>query len=311
MSGQGRPRFQSAFMTGRWMVLGAAVLWGTSATLARFMFRDHHVPALTVVELRLVIATSLLLPWMLWRNRSALRMNRRDLGYLLVLGVFGVAAVQGTYYYSISRLGVGLSILLQYLAPALIVIFEMLRGRRPGARTLSAVIAAILGTALLVGGVDPVALRATAFDWAIGFTSAIAFSFYIVFSKRGLGRHDPAAVLLYTFAIAALLWAIVTPPWKIATAQYSMGVWWMFLAIGIGSTLLPFALFYGGLRRLRAEEAGVIATIEPVVAVLTAAIFLGEMLRPLQLAGAGLVLAATILSTIRVPERTALTAERV
>jgi drug/metabolite transporter (DMT)-like permease len=154
---------------------------GISATLARFMFRDHHVPALTVVELRLAIATSLLLPWMLWRNRAALRMSRKDLGYLLILGVFGVAAVQGTYYYSISRLGVGLSILLQYLAPALIVIFEMLHGRRPGPRTLTAVIAAILGTALLVGGVDPVALRATAFDWAIGFARC---AFFYTFSKR-------------------------------------------------------------------------------------------------------------------------------
>jgi drug/metabolite transporter (DMT)-like permease len=84
----------------------------------------------------------------------------------------------------------------------------------------------------------------------------------------------------------------------------------MFLAIGIGSTLLPFALFYAGLRRMRAEEAGIIATVEPVVAVLSAAVFLGETLRPVQLAGAALVLAATLLSTLRAPE-TALTAERV
>ena len=293
------------------MVLGAAVLWGTSATLARFMFRDHKIPALTVVELRLVIACSLLLPWMLWRNRAALRVERSELGYLLILGIFGVAAVQGTYYYSISRLGVGVSILLQYLAPALIVVYEMLRGRRPSPRTLAAVAAAFAGTALLVGGVDPSALGASAFDWAIGFASAFAFTFYILFSKRGLARHDPSAVLLYTFAIAGVLWAFVTPPWKIAAAGYGTSVWLMFLAIGVGSTLLPFALFYGGLRRLRAEEAGVIATIEPVVAVLTAAIFLGEILRPMQLAGAALVLIATLLSTIRAPEPAVLAAERV
>lgn len=293
------------------MVLGAAVLWGTSATLARFMFRDHKIPALTVVELRLVIACSLLLPWMLWRNRAALRVERSELGYLLVLGIFGVAAVQGTYYYSISRLGVGVSILLQYLAPALIVVYEMLRGRRPSPRTLAAVAAAFAGTALLVGGVDPTALQASAFDWAIGFAAAVAFTFYILFSKRGLARHDPSAVLLYTFAIAGVLWAFVTPPWKIAAAGYGTNVWLMFLAIGVGSTLLPFALFYGGLRRLRAEEAGVIATVEPVVAVLSAAIFLGEILGPMQLAGAALVLIATLLSTIRAPEPAVLAAERV
>lgn len=293
------------------MVLAAATLWGASATLARFVFRDHHVPALTVVELRLAIACSLLLPWMLLRNRGALRVARADFGYFLILGLFGVAAVQGTYYYSISRLGVGLSILLQYLAPALIVLYEMARGRRPSPMTLLAVGAAVLGTALLVGGVDRSALHASAGDWAAGFASAFAFAFYILFSKRGLNRHDPTAVLLYTFAIAGLFWGIVTPPWKIAAANYSPSVWAMFLAIGVGSTLLPFTLFYGGLRRLRAEEAGVLATLEPVVAVLTAALFLGEGLGPLQLCGASLVLVATLLATFQTPESTAHTVERV
>jgi drug/metabolite transporter (DMT)-like permease len=292
------------------MILAAASLWGTTATLARFVFRDLHVPALTVVELRLAIACALLLPWMLWRRRSALRMERGDLGYLLVLGIFGVAAVQGTYYVSIARLGVGVSILLQYLAPALIVLYEMVRGRRPSARTLLAVLAAVAGTALLVGGVDRTALHARPLDWVIGFASALTFSFYILYSKRGLSRHDPLAVLLYTFAIACLFWSVVTPPWKIVAAHYDARAWLMFLAIGVGSTLLPFSFFYAGLERLRAEEAGVLATLEPVIAVFSAAAFLGEVLGPMQLGGAALVLAATMLSALQAQEPAALTVER-
>jgi drug/metabolite transporter (DMT)-like permease len=280
------------------MVLGAATLWGTSATLARFVFRDHHVPALTVVELRLVIACLILLPWLVWRSPGALRVSRSDWPYLLVLGLVGVAAVQGTYYYSISRLGVGLSILIQYLAPALIVLYELARGRSPGSRTLLAVAAALAGTALLVGGVDSTALQARPLDWVVGFATAFTFAFYIIYSKRGLGRYGPATVLLYTFAIAALFWGIVTPPWRIAAAKYSASLWAMFAAIGVCSTLLPFALFYGGLRRLRAEETGILATFEPVVAVASAALFLGEGLRPIQLVGALLVVTATLLASL-------------
>src|SRR5258706_12361924 len=136
------------------MILAAATLWGTTATVARLAFRDHHVPPLTVVELRLFIASALLLPWMALRDRAAFRVERKDWGYFLILGIFGVAAVQGTYYYSISRLGVGLSILLQYLAPALIVLWETVRGRpaRPGPPI--AIIPAVAGTGLLVGGFD-------------------------------------------------------------------------------------------------------------------------------------------------------------
>jgi drug/metabolite transporter (DMT)-like permease len=293
------------------MVFAAATLWGTSATLARYVFRDHHVPALTVVELRLLIACLLLLPWLLWRQPQALRVVPTDWRYFMTLGLFGVAAVQGTYYYSISRLGVGLSILIQYLAPALIVLYEMVRGRAPSSRTWLAVIAAVLGTGLLVGGVDRSALHARPLDWACGFGSAFAFAFYIVFSKRGLGRYHPATVLFYTFAIAGIFWSIVTPPWKILAAHYDAELWLLFLAIGICSTLLPFALFYGGLRRLRAEETGILATLEPVIAVVSAALFLGEGLGWIQMSGAFLVLCATLLASLQAPQETALSAERV
>ena len=47
---------------GRALVFAATVVWGTSATLARFVFRDRHVPPLSVVEQRLLIAVSLLGP---------------------------------------------------------------------------------------------------------------------------------------------------------------------------------------------------------------------------------------------------------
>src|SRR5262249_59129508 len=102
---------------GRGLVFLAALCWGTTATLARSVFRDLGVPAQTVVELRLAIAASLLFAWLLTRARGRLRIEPRDRAYILALGLFGVAAVHGGYYYAISRLGVGLAILLQYVAP--------------------------------------------------------------------------------------------------------------------------------------------------------------------------------------------------
>lgn len=292
------------------MILAAATLWGATATVARLAFRDYHVPPLTVVELRLFIASALMLPWMLLRDRAAFRVERRDWGYFLVLGLFGVAAVQGTYYYSISRLGVGLSILLQYLAPALIVLWEMARGRPARPTTIIAILAAVGGTGLLVGGFDARAIGATPLDWVVGFGSAVTFSFYIVYSKRGLARYSPLTVLFYTFLIAGTFWAAITPPWKIIAVGYDRAVWALFLVIGVGSTLLPFTLFYAGLRRLRAEEAGILATLEPVVAVLIAATFLGESLRSIQWLGAALVLAATLLVSTQAPRETAVATER-
>ena len=297
-------------MRGRLLVFAATVLWGTTAALARFVFHRRQVPVLSVVELRLAIATIVLAAYLALRRPERLKIHARDAGYFLILGLFGVATVQGSYYRSIAVLGVGLAILIQYLAPVLIVLFDLLRGRRIGGAMWLAVIAATAGTALVIGDVDPVARHARPLDWAIGFSSALSFAFYIVFSKRGLKRYAPETVLVYTFAIAGTLWAIVTPPWKIIGAHYGLDLWAMFLALGLFSTLVPFSLFYSGLRHLPAAEAGIVATLEPVVAVLAAAVFLGEWLRPLQWLGAALVLGAAAMSSIRAPEVVAAHTER-
>ena len=261
------------------------------------MFRDLHVPALVVVELRLLIAASVLALWLAWRRPAALRVPRSEWGYLLALGVFGVATVQASYYATIANLGVGLAILLQYLAPSLIVAWETLRGTPLQPRTAAAVVAALAGAALLVGGVDPAAFRARPLHWVIGFGAAFTFAFYVLFSKRGLRRLGPETMLLYTFLVAAVVWGFVHPPWKILAAGYGARHWALFLTLGICSTLLPFTCFYAGLKRLPPAEAGIVATFEPVIAVLTASLFLGEGLHAQQWAGAALVLVAAVLAS--------------
>lgn len=295
VDGGGQPEVRPG-AGGRWLVIAAACFWGTSATLARFVFRDHHVPVLTVVELRLGLSALLLGAWLVWKRPEALRIERRDWAYFVALAVFGLAAVQGSYYYSISVIGVGLGILIQYLAPSLLVAVGMVRGTRVSKGTLAAVATALAGTALLVGGIDPAAYRATPLQWAISFSTAPAFAIFIGYSKRGLRRYAPETVLFYTLCFATLAWAIVTPPWRIAGAGYSAELWGLFIALALTSTLIPFMCFNAGLKRMSAIEVGVLSTVEPVVAVATAALFLGETLLPLQNLGAVLVLCASILA---------------
>lgn len=297
-------------LRGRLLIALATVFWGGSATLARYVFRDHAVPPPHAVEMRLVVAVLVLGAWLGLRRPGALRIARTDAGYFLVLGLFGMAAVQGTYYHAIATLGVGLAILIQYIAPSLIVLYDLARRRPIQRSTLFGVAIALAGTAMLVGDVDPVALDARPLDWAIGFGSALAFAFYIVFSKRGLARYAPETVLFYTLLIAAAFWTIAVPPARILSAGHGTFIWGAFVALGLLNTLVPFALFYAGLRHLSSTQAGVVATLEPVVAVLAAAAFLGEGLRPLQWLGAAGVLAASILATRRRPEVLEAQAER-
>ena len=287
---------------GRWLVFLATVFWGTTATLARSVFRDAGVDPLMVVELRLVIAASALFVWIVIRDRRLLRIDLKDLPYLMVLGIAGVAAVQGTYYYAIAKLGVGPAILLQYLAPSLIVVWDLARGVRPRAGMVGAVALALAGTALLVSGMLTGVGGASLFDRAVGFSSAVIFAFYVLYSKRGLARYAPETLLFYTFVIAAVGWAVVIPPQRIIAMHFDASLWFRFVLLGLFSTLVPFRCFYSGLKRLPAAEAAVIATAEPVVAIVAAAVFLGESLVSVQYLGASLVIVAAVLATREHPE---------
>ena len=300
MSSVARPETQRT--RGRWLVFLATVFWGTTATLARSVFRDAGVDPLMVVELRLVIAASALLVWMVIRDRRLLRIDLKDLPYLMVLGLAGVAAVQGTYYYAIAKLGVGPAILLQYLAPSLIVVWDLSRGVRPRAGMVGAVALALAGTALLVTGMSTGVGGASLFDRAVGFSSAVIFAFYVLYSKRGLARYAPETLLFYTFVIAAVGWAVVIPPQRIIAMHFDASLWFRFVLLGLFSTLVPFRCFYSGLKRLPAAEAAVIATAEPLVAIVAAAVFLGESLVSVQYLGASLVIVAAVLATREHPE---------
>jgi DME family drug/metabolite transporter len=125
----------------------------------------------------------------------------------------------------------------------------------------------------------------------------VFFAFYILYAKRLLKRLPPWTVLFYGFLVAALFWMVFVPPTAIAAAHYSGETWGLFLLIALSSALVPFALFYSGLARLDASRAGVVALLEPIVAIGSSAWWLGEGLTASQGAGAALILLGVGLST--------------
>ena len=69
----------------------------------------------------------------------------------------------------------------------------------------------------------------------------------------------------------------------------------MFLYVVVFSTIIPFLLFFVGLRYLSATNVSVTSSLEPVIAAVTAYLFLGETMGFLQMIGGLLVLAAVFM----------------
>ena len=109
-------------------------------------------------------------------------------------------------------------------------------------------------------------------------------------------------VVAYGFAISALIWVIVLPP---RIVDVDTGVWLQLGWVGVMGTAVPFVLMVTALGRADSGTVGVVATLEPVVAAISAWIFLSQSLTAIQVIGGLMVVIAigTIQMTIapRVP----------
>lgn len=280
-------------MKGFLFLLGATTLWGVSGTLAKLLF-NQQVNPFHLTTIRLTLSFFILLGYLSITRPGLLRVNKAELGYLACLGIGGVALVQYSYFYTISQTNVATAVFLQYLAPGIVAAYAyFFQGERLGYVKLLALLGAALGCYLIVVGSPGKGLAVNTPGLISGLLSALALAFYTVYGKKGLGTMDVWTILLYCFGFGALMANIFQPPWK-AMVGHTSTEWLFFLYIAVFATVIPFGLYFSGLKCLTPVITGLTSTMEPVIATVVAFFVLGEFLYPLQFIGCGLILAAVM-----------------
>lgn len=276
------------------LVVVTAIFWGFSGSLAKYLMQGAVTP-LTLTLGRSVITAAVLLAYLLLRDPAALRLTRRSALWTAGFGL-SLAATQVCYFSAIERLNVAAAILLEYMAPAIVVAFGWLfLSRRVTGVTLASLISVLVGSALIVEAYDLDALTLSAAGVAFGITAAFAFSTYILvgehLQKVGMGV---AAQLFYGFTITSIVLTLLAPPWRAAPEVFEVPTLALIGVVGVFGTLVPFACFFASLRYIDAGHATIVSTLEPVVAGLVSLVWFGEILSLPQLAGAALVIGAII-----------------
>jgi drug/metabolite transporter (DMT)-like permease len=289
------PKTQNAAWKGYILVALAATFWALAGTLAKYMMIQDISPVV-LVEMRVTIGAAILAILLVFKKPQLLKIQRKDIGYMIILGVCGVASVQYAYYVAISKIHVATAILLQYTAPAFILIFAVtVQHDVLSLRKIFSLLLAFVGCFLVVGGYDVNIFEANKLGVWAGLASAVFFAFYSLYGEYGLKTYSVWTILFYCFTAAACFWWCVHPPWKIVTAHYSWQTWGFFLFLGVFSAIVPFGCYFAGMRYIRATRASITAMLEPVLGGVIAYIFLGEVMLPIQLLGAGLVLTGILL----------------
>jgi len=221
------------------------------------------------------------------------------MAYCLLLGTLGVAVSNYFYYVAIQRTNVATAIIVQYTAPVWVLLYVVARRQQKlTAQKVTAVALAVTGIALVIdvlGSRSGSALHLDPYGLMAALLASFSFAFYNVGGHGILARHDRWRVLVWTLTAAAVFWLIVNPPWKIVAAHYALAQWLFLFVFSMLSVLGAFSLYFLGLQHLEPTRAIIASCLEPVFSILLAALLLGEVLRPIQILGIVLVLAAIVI----------------
>ncbi|MEZ0094942.1 DMT family transporter [Streptacidiphilus sp. EB129] len=307
--------------SGLGLALLSACAFGGSGVAAKPLI-EAGLTAMQVVWLRMALSALVLLPVAL-RNRD---LPRRHPGLLLGFGLVGVGAVQCFSFFSISRIPVGVSLLLEYTSPALLLGYVRFVQRRRVSRAATlGVVAALAGLALVVqfwdglGGLDPLGV-------ICALAAALCSVGYFLLSEHagsasggdsGRPPVDLIAMTAYGLIIGTVVVAPIAQPWtthwRLLTGDVSMGgtqlpAWALLAWVVLIATVLAYLTGVASVSRLSAPVAGVVATLEAVVATVLAWVLLGEHLALPQVVGGLLVLVgACVAQTAAAPSTGTLT----
>lgn len=291
----------------------SALAFGGSGVAAKPLIEAGLDP-LHVVWLRVAGAALVMLPLAV-RHRSLLRTRP---ALLAGFGLLGVAGVQAFYFASISRIPVGVALLVEYLAPAMVLGWVRFVQRRPVTR------AAALGVVLAVGGLACVVevWSGLSFD-ALGLLLALGAACcqvgYFLLSDQGSdsGRQapDPLGVIAYGLLIGTAVLSVVARPWtmdfSVLTHRADMNGTPVAAGLLLGwivlmATVLAYVTGVVSVRRLSPAIAGVVACLEAVVATVLAWVLLGEHLSAPQIVGGAVVLLGAFIAQSSTPSKGAL-----
>lgn len=274
-------------VSGALYVTVSAIAFGAMAIFARQAYAGGaDVVAILLLRFAIAAATMVVLTLALGRRWP----RGRNLAILAAMGGIGYVAQSLAFFTALNYASAGLVALLLYLYPFLVAVLgALLLGQRLGRGRMLAVLAALLGTALTLGG----GLSGQPLGIALGIAAALIYSLYILAGGRVLADEDPLAAVTVVMTAAALVFAcigLIHPPRFPATPA----AWLAVLAIALLCTVVAMLGFFIGLRRLGAADAATLSTLEPAVTIVLAAIFLGEPFRPVQILGGAIILGAVI-----------------
>ncbi len=285
------------------LIILAGVFWGSMGLFVRKL-STYGFSSIQITSIRLTLAALCFCAILMLREPAGFHLRMKDLPLFFGLGLASVLFFSMCYFKAITMMSLSTAAILLYTSPIWIMLMSVLIfHEKITVRKILALILAFVGC-VLVSGLSGGAL--TPAGLLVGLGSGIGYGLYSILGTIALRRYSPFMVTAWTFMIAAVgSWFISRPGdiiSKIASAPSPTGLVLFCLLMALITAVIPFLSYTLGLHTVEASKAGILATVEPMVATLFGIFVFAEPLTFSSGLGVLLILAAVILLNSKTKE---------
>ena len=267
------------------------------------IFRRHiDLPSSVIALMRGFIGTGFLLLFVLITGRKIdLPAIKRNLAKLLISGAvmgFNWILLFEAYRFT----SVATATLCYYMAPIIMMLVSpVLLHERLTRKKILCMMLALVGMIPVSGVLEAGFHAGELLGVLLGLGAAVLYATVVLINKTvaDIGAYDKTIVQLAAAAIALVPYVLMTEDLSAIRLTGMSGT--MMLLVGMVHTGFAYALYFGCTKHLSAQTLAIVSYVDPVVAILLSAVLLGESMTPLGMAGAALVLGATLVSEL--PDR--------
>ncbi len=277
------------------LIIIAACFWGSMGIFVRKL-ESFGFSAIQIVSIRLTLAAMFFCLVQLIVDPSGFKIALRDIPLFLGLGFGSILFFTICYFSAITIMPLSSAVILLYTSPIWIMLMSAIFfHEKMNAKKLIALALAFAGC-VLVSGISGGGITMVGLLFGLG--SGLGYGLYSILGTIALRRYSPYTVTTYTFLFAGLgSWFICKPIDMISHFTQAPNlpflIGFCFLT-ALVTAVIPFLTYTLGLRTVEASKAGIIATLEPVVATIIGILCFSEMLTVLSALGIILVLSAVV-----------------
>ena len=275
------------------LTLTRGILWGFSGSCGQYIFSECNATASWLVPIRLLSAGIILLVFCTIKNKGrifSVWKGRKNITSMLLFTLFGLVMCQFSYFRAIELSNAGIATVLQYLSPAMILVFMCLKNKAlPIWQEAVSIILAIGGTFLIAtgGSFSGFAISTKALVW--GLLSAVFLVCYSLLPAPLFEVSDTPTVLGWGLTLGGLGLMPVFRPWETAPQTSPQLILSLFAIIILG-TVIAYAFFLEGVRLIGPTRSGIISSIEPVSASVISALWLGSEFSMTDIVGMAMII---------------------